>query len=42
MRVLHAEKMAKLDELEAWLRANKRCYRRRVTAIQESRSARKR
>jgi hypothetical protein len=33
MQVLHAEKMAKFDELEAWLRANKRldsgCARRR-------------
>jgi len=24
MRILHAEKMAKLDELEAWLRAYRR------------------
>jgi hypothetical protein len=33
MRVLHAEKMARFAELDAWLRANKRldsgCARRR-------------
>jgi hypothetical protein len=29
MRVLHAEKMAKFDELEAWLRADRRLDRGR-------------
>ena len=38
MRVLHAEKMAKLDELEAWLHAQ----RKRDRGSQKRRNPRKR